>query len=203
MGKQSSFPRQVAYDVLCTFSSASQRNSVLASRLREAQFIIGILADALLSLLPPVPILPAPPLPPRPDVMMDRPTSQEGLDPAPNSTGPLILPAPPLPPRPDVVMDPPATQENPEPTPDSLRPLWPSDPLPHRATPVEPLLGLAPSRRPPKARTPPRATLARPHGVPSLQVEFPQHDVPLPHGRPPDPGSTAAGCTAAPIYPAP
>ena len=90
MGKQSSFTRQNAYDVLCTISSASQRNStlevdlrrtrknvsVLASRLQEAPFIIGILEDVLSAVLPPVPDLPAPPLPPRPDVVMDSPATQ-------------------------------------------------------------------------------------------------------------------------------
>ena len=177
MGKQSSFTRQNAYDVLCTISSASHRNStlevdlrrtrknvsVLASRLQAAQLVIGILEEALFSLLPPVPTLPAPPLPPRPDVVMDPPASEEDHVPTPNPTGPLppadpILPAPPLPPRPDVEMDPTASQEDPDPTPE------PADPLPHHDSPVEPLLGssdpgtpvpllLTSSPRPPKART--------------------------------------------------
>ena len=91
MGKQSSFTRQNAYDVLCTISSASQRNStlevdlrrtrknisVLPSRLQEARFIIRILEDASSALLPPVPDLPAPPLPPRPDVAMAPPAARE------------------------------------------------------------------------------------------------------------------------------
>ena len=106
MGKQSSFTRQNAYDVLCMISPASQRNStlevdlrrtwkivsVLASRLLEAHLIIGILEEALFSLLPPVPILLAPPLPPRPDVVMDPPASEEsGTAPA---CSPRFVPPP-------------------------------------------------------------------------------------------------------------
>ena len=111
IGKQSSFICQNAYDVLCTISSASQRNStlevnlwrtrkyvsVLASRLQEARFIIGILEDALLSLLPPVPILPAPPLPPRPNVLMDPPALPVVPDPIAGLAEPLP-PADPTPP---------------------------------------------------------------------------------------------------------
>ena len=96
MGKQSSFTCQPAYDVLCTISSASQWNStlevdlrrtrknvsVLASRLQEARFIIGILEDALSVLLPPVPDLPASPLPLRPEVAMDPPAARENPEPA-------------------------------------------------------------------------------------------------------------------------
>ena len=142
MGKQSSFTRQNAYDVQCTISSASHRNStlevdlrrtrknvsVLASRLQEAQLIIGILEEALFSLLLPIPTLPAPPLPPRPDVVIDPPASEEDPEPLPlpvpasspaSSPLPLdpISPVPPVPPRPDVVMKPPASREDPDPTP--------------------------------------------------------------------------------------
>ena len=100
---------------------------------------MGILEEALFSLLPPVPTSPVPPLPPRPDVVMDPPASEEVPVPTPDPTGPLppadpILPAPPLPPRPDMEMDPPASQEDPDPTP---APDLPTSP------------------RPPKARTPP------------------------------------------------
>ena len=234
MGKQSSFTRQDAYDVLCTISSASHRNStlevdlrrtrknvsVLASRLQEAHFVIGTLEEALFPLLPPVPILPAPPLPPRPDVVMDPPASEENPEPLPleapaSSPPPLvpvmdppasqedpdptpeplppadpILPAPPLPPRPDMVMDPPASQEDPDPTPS------PADPLPHRDSPIEPLLSsfdpgtpvpliLTSSPRPPKARTPPELPLPDRTGFHLSEWNFPSTtyrsltDVPL------------------------
>ena len=36
---------------------------------------------------------------------------------------------------------------------------------------------------PPQGPYPTRATLTRPHGIPSLRVEIPQHNVPRPHGR--------------------
>ena len=108
LGKQSSFTRQNAYDVLCTNSSASQWNStlevdlrrtrknvsILAPHLQEFGFIIGILEDALTALLLLVPDLPAPPLPPRPDVVMDPPVVQESLEPAPNSPGSERGPSP-------------------------------------------------------------------------------------------------------------
>ena len=152
MGKQSSFTHQNAYDVLRTISSASHRNttlevdlrrtrknvSVLASRLQEARFIIGILEDALLSLLPPVPVLPAPPLPPRPDVVMEPPALQVVPDPIPDLAGPLPPADPTLP------TDPPSPPDHPV-----GPPLGSSDP----GTPV-PLI-LTPSPRPPQARTPP------------------------------------------------
>ena len=157
MGKQSSFTRQNAYDVLCTISSASHRNStlevdlrrtrknvsVLASRLQEAQFIIGILEEALFSLLPPVPILPAPPLPPRPDVVMDPPASEE--DPEPLS-----------------LADPASSPPDPNHTPESTETLPPANRAPPALTLLEPLPASDPlpeplpsSPRPPKARTPP------------------------------------------------
>ena len=115
IGKQPSFPRQVAYDVLCTISSASQRNStlevdlrrtrknvaVLASRLREAEFIIRIPSSRSSRLS-------------RPYRLYLSRLGQTWL------------------------MDPPASQEGPDPAPDSPRP-----PPPEDLTPLSPLLSSA------------------------------------------------------------
>ena len=75
--------------------------SVLASRLHEAKFIIGILEDALSALLPPVPDLPAPPLPtgvPPPGRLLfaQQPTSRTDAGPSPQRTGGLFSPPTPL-----------------------------------------------------------------------------------------------------------
>ena len=201
MGKQSSFTRQNAYDVLCTISSASHRNStlevdlrrtrknvsVLASRLQEAHLVIGILEEALFSLLPPVPTFSSPPLPPSPDVVMDPPALEEDPEPLPlavlssspaSSPLPLdpIFPVPPVPPRPNVVMNPPASREDPDPTPESTETLPPENHAPPN---------LPASPRPPKARTPPALPSPGRTSFPLSEWNFPRRtyrfleDIPL------------------------
>ena len=188
MGKQSNYTSHNAYDVLCTISSASQRNSTLevdlrrtrknvsflASHVQEACFIIGILEDALLTLLPPVPILPAPPLPPRPDVVMDPPALQVVPDRIPDLAGPLP-PANPTPPT-----DPPLPQDCPV-----GPPLGTSNP----GTPV-PLI-LTSSPRPAKARTTPKLPSPNRTGFHLSERNFPRRtyrsltDIPLAPNPPP------------------
>ena len=170
-----------------TVESVSTFVSVLASRLQEAHLVIGILEEALFSLLPPVPTLPAPPLPPRTDVVMDPPASGEDPEPLPlavlssspaSSPLPLdpIFPVPPVPPRPDVVMNPPASRGDPDPTPESTETLPPANHAPPN---------LPASPRPPKARTPPALPSPGRTSFPLSEWNFPRRtyrfleDIPL------------------------